>query len=47
MPSANTLSITFIVYAEPGGNVPAWVVNMFLNKGPYESFKKLAGILKQ
>ncbi len=24
-------------YFEPGGSLPAWVVNMFLSEGPYES----------
>ena len=47
MPSTKTISITYTFEAEPGGNIPAWLVNKFADKGPYESFKKLAGILKQ
>ena len=46
MPSAKTLSIVYIFDAEPGGSLPAWVVNMFTDKGPYESFKKLSELLK-
>ena len=47
MPTTKTISIVYIFDAEPGGNLPAWVVNMFTEKGPYESFKKLAGLLKR
>jgi hypothetical protein len=46
MPSAKTISIVYIFDAEPGGSLPAWVVNMFIDKGPYESFKKLSELLK-
>ena len=47
MPTTRTISITYIFEAEPGGSIPAWLVNKFADKGPYESFKKLAEILKQ
>jgi len=47
MPSAKTISIVYIFDAEPGGSLPAWVVNMFTDKGPYESFKKLSELLKR
>ncbi len=47
MPSAKTISIVYIFDAEPGGSLPAWVVNMFTDKGPYESFKKLAELLRR
>jgi len=47
MPTTKTISIAYIFEAEPGGNLPAWVANMFVDKGPYESFKKLGEILKQ
>jgi len=46
MPSAKTVSIIYIFDAEPGGSLPAWVANMFTDKGPYESFKKLSELLK-
>lgn len=46
MPAANKLSIIYILEVEPGGNVPAWLANLFVDKGPYESFKKLGEILK-
>ena len=47
MPTTHTISILYIFQAEPGGSLPAWVVNMFADKGPYESFKKLSDILKR
>jgi translation initiation factor 2 beta subunit (eIF-2beta)/eIF-5 len=47
MASANSINIVYIFDADPGGSVPAWIVNMFVDKGPYESFKKLAAILKK
>ena len=47
MPSAKTISIVYIFDAEPGGSLPAWAVNMFTDKGPFESFKKLSELLKR
>jgi len=47
MPTSKTISIVYTFEAEPGGSLPAWLVNMFADKGPYESFKKLSQILKQ
>jgi hypothetical protein len=47
MPTNNTVNIIYTFDAEPGGSVPAWIVNMFVDKAPYESFKKLSEILKQ
>jgi hypothetical protein len=47
MPTSKTISIIYIFEAEPGGSLPAWLVNMFADKAPYESFKKLSQILKQ
>ena len=47
MPTTNTINIIYIFEAEPGGSLPAWVANMFADKGPYETFKKLGEILKK
>lgn len=47
MPTAKTISIIYIFEADPGGSLPAWVANMFVDKGPYESFKKLGQLLKK
>jgi hypothetical protein len=37
----NQLSVEYIGQADPGGSVPAWLVNSFSTKGPFETFKKL------
>jgi hypothetical protein len=42
----NKIHIVYIFEADPGGHLPPWLVNTFVNKGPYESFRKLAEILK-
>lgn len=39
--NGNKLKIEYEAQADPGGTVPAWVSNMFLTKGPYESFMAL------
>ena len=45
--AANKLNVIYILEIEPGGNVPAWLANMFVDRGPYESFKKLGDIMKR
>lgn len=45
--SSNKLQIVYTFETDPGGNVPAWLVNSFADKGPHESFKKLAELLKK
>ena len=47
VPAPNKLHIVYIFEADPGGSLPSWLVNAFVNKGPYESFKKLAELLKK
>lgn len=37
----NLLGVEYFGQADPGGNVPSWVVNAFSTKGPYETFKRL------
>lgn len=39
--SPGKMSVEYIAQADPGGNVPAWVVNTFSTKGPFETFKRL------
>ena len=41
------IEIDYILNVDPSGSVPAWLVNMFVSKGPYETFSKLAAKLKQ
>ena len=47
MPAPNKLHIVYVFEADPGGHLPPWLVNTFVNKGPYESFKKLAELLRR
>jgi hypothetical protein len=47
VPAPNKLHIIYIFEAEPGGHLPPWLVNTFVNKGPYESFRKLSELLKK
>jgi hypothetical protein len=35
------IRVEYTLRVDPGGDLPAWLVNMFATKGPYESFKKL------
>jgi START domain len=34
-------SIVYTVNFDPAGSMPAWLVNMFVTKAPYETFQKL------
>ena len=47
MTGLNKLHIVYVFEADPGGSLPSWLVNALVNKGPYESFKKLAEQLKK
>ncbi len=37
----NLLKVEYQIQFNPGGNIPAWLINMFITEGPYETFKKL------
>jgi hypothetical protein len=37
----STLNVIYKVAIDPGGKLPAWIVNMFATSGPIESFTKL------
>ncbi|QEC78324.1 START domain-containing protein [Mucilaginibacter ginsenosidivorax] len=39
--SDGKVKIEYTLHADPGGNIPSWLVNMFVTQGPIESFKKL------
>jgi len=42
LPSAKGhVKIIYTLHADPGGIIPAWLVNMFVTQGPSQSFKKL------
>lgn len=42
MPTSKTIRIVYTVEVDPGGSVSSWISNMFVEKGPFETFKKLA-----
>jgi START domain len=41
------VKIEYILEVDPGGVIPAWLINMFATKGPYETFKKLREEVKK
>lgn len=41
----NKISIIYFLKMDPSGSVPASVTNMFITKGPYETFDNLSKIL--
>lgn len=45
--SIDTIFIEYYLDVDPGGSIPAWITNMFVAKGPYETFMNLAQLLKQ
>lgn len=42
----NAVKVEYTLLTDPGGSLPAWLVNMFITKGPYESFSKLKEHIK-
>ena len=47
MPSANQIHISYILDLNPGGSIPSSIANMFIDKGPYETFRNLEEELKR
>jgi hypothetical protein len=45
--AGNKITIDYTFEVNPGGSLPAWLVNMLADKGPYESFEKLMINLKK
>lgn len=37
----DNLSVVYTLHVDPGGELPAWLVNMFAAEGPVQIFKKL------
>jgi hypothetical protein len=38
--------VDYRIQIDPGGSVPAWLVNLSISKGPFESFMKLKDEIK-
>ena len=47
MPTAQTIRISYFLELDPGGSIPAWIANKFVDKGPYGTFINLAEQLKK
>jgi len=45
--AVNQIQVEYILKINPGGGIPAWVVNMFITKGPFESFYNLSKIIQE
>ena len=43
----NQLHVRFTMQIDPGGIVPAWIVNWVCAQAPYQSFKNLKGIFEK
>jgi START domain len=41
------ITIEFILFADPAGSIPVWLINMFSIYGPFETFIKLKEQLKK
>lgn len=41
------LKINYLLQVNPGGSLPAWIINLFISKGPYETFFGLSQLLKK
>ncbi len=41
------IKIEYNLRIDPGGGIPAWMMNMFIAKGPFESFKNLSTMIKE
>lgn len=47
MPTPQTISIYYELELNPAGNIPGWMANSFVSKGPFETFSNLAKKLKE
>lgn len=45
--NATQVKIEYVLQVDPGGSVPAWLINMFATRGPLESFINLRNQVKK
>jgi hypothetical protein len=45
--SENKINIDYTFQVDPGGTLPPWLVNLLADKGPYETFHNLEGLLRE
>lgn len=43
--NAKTIHVSYQIAAEPGGDIPAWLINAFIEDGPYYTFLKMKKVL--
>ncbi|WP_242927221.1 START domain-containing protein [Pontibacter vulgaris] len=43
----NKIRVDYFLDLDPGGAIPAWISNLFVTKGPYETFANLRELLKK
>ena len=42
----NEISIEYYLKIDPAGNIPAWMLNMFIDVGPYQTIEKFKQLLE-
>ena len=45
--NASQVKVEYVLQVDPGGSVPAWLINMFATRGPLESFIGLRNQVKK
>jgi len=46
-PRDNYVDIVFTLHVDPGGLIPAWLINLFATRGPLETFRNLRNQVKK
>lgn len=46
-PRDNVVDIVFTLHVDPGGLLPAWLINLFATRGPLETFRNLRNQVKK
>jgi hypothetical protein len=43
---SGTVKAVYQLSVDPGGNMPGWLINLFITEGPYETFVNLQNLLR-